>query len=523
MAHCLYAAFISPPRCTPSSYPVSVMALHVRLSTVRNRLTTAVRHRFEIDARSLAAFRIALGLLVLADLILRSRNLTAFYTDSGVFPRQAFIAYQNPLHLSFHIVSGDAWAQALLFLLAGIFAVALTIGYRTSVATIGTWLFLLSLHNRMPEVLNGGDYLLRMLLFWSIFLPLGARWAIDALQADRHRTHVTNVASAALLLQVVIVYVANVVAKFSGEIWLQGDGLAYVFSLGQFTVLLGDHLGAYPVLLRLLSYLWLGTITLSFLLIVLTGIRRIVFVSLLISMHLGMLVTMRIDLFPLISVAGLLPFLPASFWEFLEPRFSSLRAFSATRRWAGGLAEALPTVTISEGSQLVGRIKRGSVTVVPLVFLVLIVLWNVHLGYSHVYDSDVLSDEAEAVIDVTRTDQYWNMFAPDPLSTDGWIVAPGRLENDTRIDAVHGGPVTWDRPPDISATYQTARWRKYLVGLWRYDTVDRRLFTEYLCRRWNDSHETELINVSVYFMEQPTQIHNETEPIDKVRLVRHRC
>jgi hypothetical protein len=185
MTSCLYVGFMGFLRCTVKSSPVNEMAPHDRLVTVRNRFTTAFRDRFEIDARSLAAFRISLALLVLADLIRRSRNLTAFYTDFGVFPRQAFIAHQNPYHLSFHIVSGEAWAQALLFLLAGGFALALTIGYRTSVATVGTWLFLLSLHNRMPDVLNGGDFLLRMLLFWAMFLPLGSRWAIDAIQTDR--------------------------------------------------------------------------------------------------------------------------------------------------------------------------------------------------------------------------------------------------------------------------------------------------------------------------------------------------
>lgn len=499
------------------------MTFRDQLSPLRERLTTAVRHRFEIDARSLAAFRMALGLLILADLLSRARNLTAFYTDVGVYPRTAFIAHQHPLRLSFHLISGELWAQALLFAIAAVFAIALTIGYRTSAATVGSWLFLVSLHNRVPDVLNGGDFLLRLLLFWAVFLPLGARWSIDAIQTGRRRRRVASVASAALLLQVVIVYTANVIAKYSGEVWLQGNGLAYVFSLGQFTVLLGDHLSAYPTLLRVLNYLWLGTITLSFLLVVLTGIRRVVFVFLLMAMHLGMLVTMRIDLFPLISVASLLPFLPASFWTFLEARFAASRVRSASRTWAGRLAQALPTVTTVDGSHLLGRAKRGVLTVVPLIFLVLVVLWNVHLGLSYSYDTDVLPGEAETVIDITRTDQYWNMFAPDPLSTDGWVVAPGRLENGSRVDAFHGGAVTWDRPPDISDTYPTARWRKYLVRLWRYDTADRRLFAEYLCRRWNANHETELVNVSVYFMEQPTQIHNDTEPINKVRLVSHRC
>ncbi|EMA42416.1 hypothetical protein [Halobiforma nitratireducens] len=53
----------------------------------------AVRRAFErrlgVDARALAAFRIALGLTLLFDTLHRSRNLVAFYTDEGVLPRDA--------------------------------------------------------------------------------------------------------------------------------------------------------------------------------------------------------------------------------------------------------------------------------------------------------------------------------------------------------------------------------------------------------------------------------------------------
>jgi len=43
--------------------------------------------RFGVDPRALAALRMSLGLLFLADLALRSRDLVAFYTDAGVLPR----------------------------------------------------------------------------------------------------------------------------------------------------------------------------------------------------------------------------------------------------------------------------------------------------------------------------------------------------------------------------------------------------------------------------------------------------
>jgi len=44
---------------------------------------------FGFDPRSLALFRVLLGLLILTDLILRSRDLTKNYTDLGVLPRDA--------------------------------------------------------------------------------------------------------------------------------------------------------------------------------------------------------------------------------------------------------------------------------------------------------------------------------------------------------------------------------------------------------------------------------------------------
>ena len=50
---------------------------------------------FGADLRSLAAFRIALALLVLADLLNRARDLTADYTDFGVTPRVAINPVPN--------------------------------------------------------------------------------------------------------------------------------------------------------------------------------------------------------------------------------------------------------------------------------------------------------------------------------------------------------------------------------------------------------------------------------------------
>ena len=45
-----------------------------------------LREIFGIDLRTMALFRVGLGALLLADLALRARDLTAHYTDAGILP-----------------------------------------------------------------------------------------------------------------------------------------------------------------------------------------------------------------------------------------------------------------------------------------------------------------------------------------------------------------------------------------------------------------------------------------------------
>ncbi|MFC4551589.1 HTTM domain-containing protein, partial [Halorussus sp. GCM10023401] len=306
------------------------------LSKLRAGGRDALARRFGIDARALAALRISLGVLLLADLALRSRHLVAFYTDAGVLPT-AVLREQAPglARLSLHALSGAAWVQVALFLIAAAFALALLVGYRTTPVAVASWVLLVSLHARNPVVLNAGDSILRRLLFWGLFLPLGHRWSIDALRrggvrgnaSDRRDAdsgpRVASAASAALLFQVVIIYAVNAAFKLRvGRSWESGEAIRYVFSLDRLTVLLGDYLAQYPTLLGFADRVWLGLLVTSVLLVVLTGRARAAFASLFVGMHLGMALTMRLGIFPLVSAAALLAFLPPSVWDAVERRAS---------------------------------------------------------------------------------------------------------------------------------------------------------------------------------------------------------
>src|SRR5215210_7563587 len=71
------------------------------------------------DLRSLAAFRVALALLVLADLFNRARDLTAHYTDAGVMPRVSLtLAPDTQLFLEAR-AAASPWAFSLNALSGG--------------------------------------------------------------------------------------------------------------------------------------------------------------------------------------------------------------------------------------------------------------------------------------------------------------------------------------------------------------------------------------------------------------------
>ncbi|MCA9385931.1 HTTM domain-containing protein [Candidatus Dojkabacteria bacterium] len=283
---------------------------------------------FAIDTRSLAIFRIALALLILIDLGIRSTDLIAHYSDFGILPRDVLIGqFMNDSYISLHLLSGNVYVIVALFIVAALFAVMLLLGYKTKLATIVSWILLVSLHNRNDMILNGGDVLFRLLLFWGMFLPLGATYSLDSIkEKSKERAHL-SVASAALLFQVAYVYVFSALLK-DNPIWtLEGTAVYYALSVDQFTRPLGYVLYQFPELMKLLSfgtlYLELYGPIIALFLIFPKHIPRTLMAFSFMLMHLGFTLTMELGIFPYIGMAAWLVFLPSSFWEwflkFLNP------------------------------------------------------------------------------------------------------------------------------------------------------------------------------------------------------------
>lgn len=300
-----------------------------------------VWEQFFIDRRALVAFRIGVGIMILVDLFNRSRLLSVHYTDDGILPRGDVVAAQGAFDYSFHLLSGEGWVVALLFLINALLALAFIVGFRTRLVTVLLWLFMVSLHSRAPGLLQAGDILLRLYLLWGIFLPLGVGWsvdrALDSSETPPPRTFYSW-ATFGVLIQILIVYFFAAVIK-DHPAWL-GDGRAvqYALMVEQLTRPLVVFLLPFDLLLRLATW---GTMILEFcgpvlLLFGVGGTRlRMALVPLFMSLHLSFVVLMDIGQFPFISIVGWFLFIPREGFDAMAGIFPKERG-SGIRIWYDG-------------------------------------------------------------------------------------------------------------------------------------------------------------------------------------------
>ncbi len=491
----------------------------------RDRVRVALERRVGIDERALAAFRVALGALLLFDLCHRACSLVAFYTDAGALPR-ALLSEQYPLgRYSVHALSGEAWAQVVLFGCSALLAAALLVGYRTRTATALSALLLLSLHFRNPFVLNGADRFLRELLVLAVFLPLGNRWAVDARGGGTAATRagsdalIATPATAAVLVHVVVLFVGNAVLKAEGSTWYAGDALGYALRQNQLTLPVGEALANYPLALTAGTYAWAGLVTGAPLLLLLTGRLRTAYAAGFLAAVTGMAFSMAVGLFPAVLFAAVLLFLPPGVWDALEragavavDRIGPLeRALKACRT---GIERVTPPR--SAGSSLPSSVRdrtRRYRSVALVGVLAVVLLWSgLLLG------ATAGLEPADSRI---PDDYQWTMFAPDPSATDGEFAAVGRVDGGTDVDVLRGTAVRTDSST-AADTAPDFRWRKYLYSLLEDDARAER-FGVYACERASATSGDPVETVTVTYTERPIALEGEAPPPETVTVVERSC
>jgi hypothetical protein len=467
---------------------------------------------FGLDLRSLGLFRVCLGLLILVDLAWRASDLEAHYTDLGILPRYAVADHLwRPLRFSFHFAVDGHAAVGALFLLQALIAVLFVLGFHTRLVTVLCWLLLVSLQNRNTLILNAGDTLFRLLLFWGMFLPLGARFSLDARRARtvNEHTSIVSAATVAYTLQICVVYWFSAALK-TGPSWTDGTALFYVLNLDLLVKPAGLALRAVGALHAPLTHVVLHWQRLGPCLLfmpIYTHVFRLIAVSGFLCFHLGIYLMLDIGLFAPVCMVAWLPIIPGRLWEWagarghvehVEHPGHDRRATPGTDTTAAGQHPAA-----SRQRRLLLRRLQAAVVVGVLAY---VAAWNIRtLDFARF--APYFPPQLNVVADLLRIDQKWNMFAPNPSRTDGWFVVPAILVNGDQVDLFTGGPLSWEKPPMVSDTIPNRRWGKYLERISTSKYEHRRAhYAAYLTHQWNTGHgpDRQLHAFDIYFVGERT-------------------
>jgi hypothetical protein len=376
----------------------------------------------------------------------------------------------------------------------------LILGFRTRIATAIGWLVIGSIQSRNQLLLQHGDYLLRLLLFWSMFLPLGARLSLDArCRAVVPQNRFISVAGGALLVQIACVYFFAGMFKL-GPVWLSGNAVGNALWMDHYVSRIGLLLRPFTGVQRLITHLTLVFELVAPLLLfvpVATWAVRAILVPLFIAFHASLALVFELGNFQYVAMAGMLPFVPPPVWD---------RVFG--REDAAGR----PVLRNSVAAQALSALVLTYVVASNVMSFPRTREWLPH---------SAAWQRIDRIGWQVMLKQEWSIFsAPQPGRS--WLMAPAALANGSEIDLYRGTAVDLEPPGRTFETYDDFRWRQY-IALFILSPRFPRLrppFATYLCRRWNESHAANehAVDVSLY------RVDDVDDALRRVPLLeRHAC
>lgn len=459
--------------------------------------------------------------MLLVDIFIRMRFIEAHYTNEGILPLTALFRYAwNSSYFSVFTAGTSEGVILLLFILNILCVLNLLIGYKTRLFTFICWIFLISLHNRNPLIHQAGDDLLRLLLFWGLFLPWGSRFSYDGTHENlkvKKPFIFKSWACVAYLLLLFSIYFFSALHKSSPEWTSDFTALYYALSLDQILLPAGKLIYPYEGILKALTALTFYTeLILPFALFFPFFINqfRTLFLIIFSMLHIGIALSINVGLFPFICIVAMLGLLPPQFFERIKKyqfKFPFLVSNSNASTKLNGLRfiDIFPYLSFlsfpAEDRNKISRVLRLALsrlkTVLIIFFIAYTLLWNVRTVKKDFEDFGL-----NWIGNFLRIDQYWSMFAPLVFKDDGWFVLEGITADGRRIDIRRNGvEVNYKKPDYIAGTYINDRWRKYSENiLFISKSHYRKYFCDYMMRSWNQNNDIPITHLDVIYMKIPS-------------------
>ena len=443
-----------------------------------------------LDVRSLRLFRITLALTLLFDLSERLLLVPYFFTEQGILPYSLWntLFGHKTYYWSFHFFedAGPAYALILVQIIA---ASALLVGYRPRLMALLSWLLLLSLNLRNPMLTYGGDKLAPTLLLIASLLPLPHHQRLKSTVSGWSR-----LGGPLLALQMAILYMAAGFSKAFESHWLAGTAVRNALNMDLLAKPRGVWASQADSLL-LVSSLVTPTweIALGALLLVPSwrGRPRTFAVLGLLSLNLGIWLTMDVGYFMMYASAGLLALIPSSLWDHLGRRW---------RIFQKRTSESLPS-SLTRPSPLDPVLMLQRIVAIWLMVTFSLTFLEGLKAFPRLQWSPWLWTAIRA----PNAYQNWDLFR-NPGSTAQWYVSKAKLANGTVVDLLRDGkPVDYRRKRSRNDLFvDSFRWRLCFAKankFWKHSEA-RDQIARNVALYWNAHHppEEQAQSIAVYKM-----------------------
>lgn len=283
------------------------------------------KNLFKLDLRSLALTRVLLGILLFFDIWRRLDDLEVFFSDAGIMSRADVMANSEiPWRMTLLNLNGSEEFALIISLIGMMAAITFTLGWKTRLSNLILWLVTISFQARFPEgATSGGDMLIRIFLFWSLFLPMNALYSFDrAVGEDKTSDYeYGSVFTGMWIIQVFLLYFMTFFYKWAPVYHTDFEAVWYMLQLDLYITPVGRWMGQQYMLTKVLSFACYALELIGPLMLLIPWKRdmwRSIAVLSFWGFHLGIGLTMWLGNFVPICLIIWMAIIPTAWWSYLS-------------------------------------------------------------------------------------------------------------------------------------------------------------------------------------------------------------
>ena len=440
--------------------------------------------------QALAIYRIALGILLTMELLLRFRYLGPFYSNDGTLPLDLLLPKVDHVYhwVCIHCNFGSIWEQQVLLSVQVVLAILFTLGVQPTLTALLSWYFYFSLTLRNTWMNYILDRYFHHLLLHAIFLPIGKKWCLfgggrNQRNNKEYDDWILSPATISIKLLLTWIYLDAGGGKLLDPLGGWTFNAQPLPALDTYTRHTTTARYVYALLgpdgLRLLTpvVVWVELLAVPASMVgCYVGSPLLTYMSIVLicSLHVGIAFCMNNA--ALLSFVACVPwcvFLPLVSDQQQPPQPAVLSNARITWNWQNVVA------VLCLGSIIMGSVWMDGFSAAC------------HQSVRHIWP--------------TLLHNRWNVFvgAEDYVT---WEIAPGLLQDGSVVDVWgHSDDVKWAMPgagAPSTATARPGRWRSfpYLAGL---EGQDGEALWGYLCKEWNRENPAhrKLIKYSFFMLQ----------------------